>query len=262
MVFAPLPTWEKAGVRLYLGDCLDILPHVGKVDAFATDPPYGRTRNKWDEDIDVVAFWDAVSGACSSDTSVIVCSQNPFAARLIESSRVRYRHDLVWVKNRPSGFLNAKRMPLSAHEMVLVFCDGVLTYNPQKTTGHRPVNRFTKHTADGSNYGATRSGLSGGGQTDRYPTSVLRFKCVSNFGGSRIHSTQKPVELMDWIVSTYTDAGEVVCDPYAGSGTTVESCIRLGRNCIAIERDLDIFQSMVKRAEKCLKGIRPECRRS
>lgn len=126
-------------------------------------------------------------------------------------------------------------MPMKAHENILVFYKKLPTYNPQKTQNHKPVNSYTKRNGDGSNYGETPGVISGGGQTDRYPRSVQTFKTDKQV--CALHPTQKPVDLMAYLIMTYTNEGDVVLDNCMGSGTTGVAALRTGRNFIGIEKD-------------------------
>jgi site-specific DNA-methyltransferase (adenine-specific) len=158
------------------------------------------------------------------------------------------RYEWIWEKTSATGHLNAKKMPMKAHENILVFYKKLPTYNPQKTSGHKPVNSYTKSikngTADGEIYGKTGV-VSGGGNTDRYPRSVQTFS--SDKQTSKLHPTQKPLSLCEYLVRTYTNEGDLVLDNTAGSGTTGLACKNLKRNYIMIENDEEIFLDCKKR---------------
>ena len=129
--------------------------------------------------------------------------------------------------------------------MALVFYKKVPVYNPQKTEGHKPVNTYTKHTSDASNYGKTKECISGGGSTSRYPRDVLKFKWDTQT--SSLHPTQKPVELCEYLIKTYTNEGMTVLDNCMGSGTTGVACKNTGRKFIGIELEFEYFDTAVKR---------------
>jgi len=231
------------------GDCLDVMPLIEShsIDMVLCDLPYGTTaRNRWDVIIPFDKLWEQYRRICKKDAIIVLTAAQPFASQLIASNPKMFKYDLIWEKNKSSGFLNAKKMPLRSHEHILVFYEKRGIYNPQKTTGHKPVNGFTKHV-DSTNYGITKLGISGGGQTDRYPTSILKFPVVNNDSKERIHPTQKPVELFEYLIRTFTDEGMVVLDNCAGSGTTAIACLRAGRKFIAIESDLEFFQKAQER---------------
>lgn len=219
---------------MLIGDCLEILPTLpaASVDMVLADPPYGVTRNDWDQRIDFVRLWAELRRVVKPTAAVVLCAAPPFDKMLAASNLGEYRYDWVWEKGNATGHLNAKRQPLRAHEYLLVFYREPPTYNPQKTTGHKPVNAFyTRHS--GSNYGSADASTSGGGATDRYPRSVLRFS--SDKQRDSRHPTQKPIDLMRYMVRTYTKPGDTVLDFCAGSGTTGRACEAEGRAFIGIE---------------------------
>ena len=251
-------------IELLHGDCLCLMRKIddGSVDMILVDPPYGTTQNKWDSVIPLDRMWAEYrrvlkrNGAC-----VIFCAQ-PFTSVLITSNPNEFRYDLIWRKNKVTGFLNANRMPLRQHELILVFYGRLPTYNPQKTDGHPPVHAFTKHTSDGTNYGATQVGITGGGQTTRHPTSVLDFPVVNNDSVEKVHPTQKPVELLEWLIRTYTNEGETVLDNCMGSGSTGVACVNTRRNFIGIELDDGYFNVSTSRVNQAIEGIpEPTCNR-
>jgi len=163
-----------------------------------------------------------------------------------------FRYDLIWKKNKSFGFLNAKKQPLRIHESILVFYKNQPCYNPQKTFGHKPVNSFTKRTSDGNNYGKTKPLISGGGQTDRYPVSILEFPVVNNDSEFKYHPAQKPLELMEYLIRTYTNENDIVLDNCAGSGTTLVAAKKLKRQFIGIEKDKKYYEICLKRLEKLI----------
>ena len=224
---------------LHHEDCLDGLPRLepGSVDFVFADLPFGRTANAWDRVIPMERLWQLLNRACKPTAAMAFCAVQPFASLLVASNLRAFRYEVIWHKNKATGFLDAKRRPLRAHESVLVFYRSQPVYHPQKTQGHAPVHGFTKRTGDGSNYGPTKLGISGGGQTDRYPTTVLDLPVVNNLGGGRIHPTQKPVELAAWFIRTHTNPGDLVLDPTAVSGSTLVAARDSGRRFVGFERD-------------------------
>lgn len=156
-------------------------------------------------------------------------------------------------KTTATGHLNAKKMPMKAHENILVFYDKLPTYNPQKTTGHKPANSYTKYQDDGSNYGKTKVGISGGGQTDRYPRSVQVFKTDKQ--KVSLHPTQKPVDLLEYLIKTYTNENETVLDFTFGSCSTGVACLNTNRKFIGIEMDENYFNIGKERMNECEQSI-------
>lgn len=223
---------------MIIGDCLEILPALpaSSVDLVLADPPYGVTRNAWDCRIDLQRLWPELRRVTKPSAATVLCAAPPFDKMLAASNLAEYRYDWVWEKGNATGHLNAKRQPLRAHEYLLVFYRDPPVYNPQKTTGHRPVNSFyTRHS--GTNYGAAAACRAGGGATDRYPRSVLRF--ASDKQRDHRHSTQKPLALMSYMIRTYSNPGATVLDFCAGSGTVGRACAAEGRNFVGIEIDAE-----------------------
>ncbi len=156
------------------GDCLDIMPTIpdASIDMVLADLPYGVTQNAWDKVIPFDRLWSEYRRVTKPNAAIVLTAAQPFAAQLVASNPKMFRYDLIWRKNKSAGFLNANRMPLRQHESILVFYRRLPIYHPQKATGHAPVHSFTKHTTDGSNYGHTKRGINGGGQTDRRGLSL------------------------------------------------------------------------------------------
>ena len=204
------------------------------IDLIFCDLPYGITaRNKWDSEIPPQKLWEQYERIIKPNGAIVLFGSGMFAAKMILSNPTLYRYSLVWQKTTPTGFLNAKKMPLRIHEDIMVFYKKPPTYNPQKTFGHKPVHSYTKHTSDGNNYNETKRGITGGGSTERYPTSVLTF--ATDKQKSSIHNTQKPLELCRYIVRTYSNEGEVVLDNCCGSGTIPLAAKIEGRSYIGID---------------------------
>jgi site-specific DNA-methyltransferase (adenine-specific) len=234
-------------------DCLEgmkLIPDKS-VNMILCDLPYGVTnQNKWDQIIPFDPLWNEYNRIIKDNGAIVLTAVKPFSAMLIMSNPKMYRYDLIWRKNKSTGFLNAKKMPLRQHEEILVFYKKSPTYNPQKTTGHKPANTYTKHTSDGTNYGKTKLGISGGGQTDRYPTSVIDIKVMNNDDPDKFHPTQKPVELFEWLIKTYTNENEIVLDNCIGSGTTAIAAALNNRKWIGFETDNTYIELANKRIEQ------------
>ena len=138
-------------------------------------------------------------------------------------------------------------MPMKAHENILVFYDRLPTYNPQKTTGHKPVNSYTKRSDDGEIYGKTQAGISGGGSTERFPRDILTFSTDKQ--KSALHPTQKPVKLIEYLINTYSNEGDIVLDNTMGSGTTGVAASNTGRRFIGMEQDDEYFKISEERIQ-------------
>lgn len=234
------------------GDCFEVMPRIasGSIDLIICDLPYGITQNEWDKPLELARLWVEYERVIKENGAIILTAAQPFTSQLVMSNPKLFRYEIIWQKNKTTGFLNAKKMPLRAHESILVFYKKLPTYNPQKTTGHKPVNSFTKRTSDGSNYGETKTGITGGGQTDRYPTTVLQVPVVNNDSREKIHPTQKPVELLEYLIKTFSNPGDLVLDNCAGSGSTGEAAKRTGRDFILIEKEIEYVEACRRRFEE------------
>lgn len=235
---------------LYHGDCLDIMPGIlgtNSIDLVLADIPYGKTQNNWDQPIPFEPMWNELFRVAKTGAAIILMAAQPFASRLICSNLEDFRYDLIWKKNKTTGFLNANKQPLRIHEHILVFYRKPPVYAPQMSHGHKPGN-YAKRTNNGTNYGDSAI-TEWGGSTDRYPTSVLDIPIINNDDPDKAHPTQKPVELMAWMIRSYSKPGETVLDFCSGSGTTAISAIREGRKYVCIEKELNYFNISKNRIE-------------
>lgn len=221
------------------GDCLDVMATLpaGCVDLVLCDLPYGTTENKWDSVIPLDALWSNYWRVAKPHAAVVLTAAQPFTSALVMSQPDAYKHEWVWEKE-PSGNLNAKRMPMPAHESVLVFCRQSAPYNPQ---GLRPTLRKrgpndNSHTPNYRDLGG-RQNQAYLQTVTGYPSTLLPFAKDRD----RLHPTQKPVALMEYLVRTYTNPGDVVLDNCMGSGTTGVACANTDRRFIGIERDPTYF---------------------
>lgn len=238
--------------KLLFGDCLARMNDIANesVNLILCDLPYGVTSNKWDSIIPIEDLWNQYNRIINKNGVIVLTAIQPFASYLINSNPTMFKYDIVWKKNKVTGHLNAKKMPLRAHEYLLVFYNKLPIYNPQKTFGHKPVNKFTHHSS-GTTYNKYNF-ISGGGQTDRYPTSIIEFDVVNNDSKEKIHPSQKPVDLCEWVVLTYSNKNNVVLDSCMGSASTGIACINTERFFIGIENDIKFFSSASKRISEHL----------
>lgn len=235
------------------GDCLEVMKSIpdSSVDMILCDLPYGVTaNNKWDVVIPFKPLWEQYRRVTKENAAIVLTATQPFTSQLIMSNPKMFRYDLVWEKNKKTGFLNANKMPLRAHESILVFYRSVPVYNPQKSKGHNPVNSYTKHTGDGSNYGKTKTGIKGGGQTDRFPTSIIKIPVVNNDSEDKHHPTQKPVALFEYLIKTFSNENDVILDSCMGSGTMCIAALRTNRKFIGIDSDLGFCEIAKQRIHK------------
>lgn len=234
-------------MQLYCGDCLKIMPQIPdkSIDMIFADLPYGTTHNEWDKPLDLGKLWKEYERIIKDNGCIALWAQSPFDKILACSNLKLFRYEWIIEKTKATGHLNAKKMPMKAHENVLIFYKQLPTYNPQITDGHTPVHSYTKHTTDGSNYGKTKIGISGGGSTKRYPRDVLKFSWDTQ--KSRGHPTQKPVAACEYFIKTYTNTGDTVLDNTMGYGSTAIAAYNLDRNFIGIELSKEIFDAADER---------------
>lgn len=244
--------------QLYKGDCLELMKEIldESIDMILCDLPYGQTsRNKWDSIIPFQPLWEQYERIIKEHGAIVLFANGMFTADLMQSNRKLWRYNLIWQKTQPTGFLNAKKMPLRSHEDICVFYKKLPTYNPQKTTGHtRKVSR-AEHRANckaTTDYGEYR--LTTYDSTERYPKSVWTF--AKDIQISALHPTQKPVALLEYLIKTYTNEGELILDNCAGSGSTCIAAINTNRNFIGMEMDDDYFEVAENRIHDRLKNIK------
>lgn len=234
--------------KILHGDCLELMKDIPdkSVDMILCDLPYEVTsRQKWDAMIPFSNLWENYNRVCKENSAIVLFATEPFRTNLIYSNIKYFKYDLIWNKNKTTGFLNAKKQPLRKHESILVFYKKQPTYNPQKTTGHKPVNGYCK-TTESLVYGKTKP-VTGGGSTERYPMSILEFPVVNNDDPDRKHTAQKPVGLCEYLIKTYTNTGDLVLDNCAGAGTTLLAAKNLNRKFIGIEKEKEFYDICVER---------------
>ncbi len=231
-------------IRLMLGDCLELMHEIedASVNMVLCDLPYETTRNEWDFEVHLPVLWAHYRRVCKG--AIVLTAQTPFDKTLGASNLRMLRYEWIWEKGNATGHLNAKKMPLKAHENALEFYDQLPTYNPQKTGGH-PRKTAVKRKGVTTNYGRQDFAEIFYDSTERYPRSVLFFS--SDKQRSKLHPTQKPVALMEYFIRTYTNPGDTVLDNCMGSGTTGVACRITGRNFIGIEKNQEFFQIAKRR---------------
>lgn len=236
--------------KIIQGECLEKMKDLpdDSVDFICADLPYGKTAPKWDEILPAEMLWEQYNRIIKSKGTIALFASQPFTTKLISSNEKDFRYVWYWIKNQATNFFHAKRMPTRKVEEIVIFKKG--KYYPQMTHGHKPTNS-AKGCSNGKAYHGKNKRDYKGGKTTRYPTNVLEFKCVSNY--KRLHSAEKPVELIEYLIKTYTDKGDLVLDNVAGSGTTGEACINLNRDFILMENDPKYYQIIKDRLEKVLK---------
>ena len=234
--------------EIYKGDCLELMPKYvddKSIDMIFCDLPYGTTQNKWDSVIPLDRLWSEYERVIKDNGAIVLFSAEPFTSVLINSNPKLYRYDLIWDKKLSSGFLNSKRMPLRRHEQIIVFYKKLPTYNPQmeirgKVRKKGITTETAKHT---SNYGKFKNTVSE--NNTYYPTSILEFSNANR--KEKVHPTQKPLSLIEYMIKTYTNEGDLILDNTCGSGTTGLGAKNLNRNFIMMEQDPEHYETACKR---------------
>jgi site-specific DNA-methyltransferase (adenine-specific) len=237
-----------------LGDCLERMAEIpdGSVDMVLCDLPYGTTQNKWDSVIPFEPLWAAYRRVCKPNAAIVLTASQPFTSALVMSNIDWFKYCWVWDKvNRPTGHLNAKKQPLRETEDIAVFYAGQPTYNPQMVDGD-PYSATGSKKSDCYGSQKTTTTICTG---KRYPRNVIKIAADERGTVGRIHPTQKPVALMEYLIRTYTNAGETVLDNTMGSGTTGVACARAGRRFVGIERDEAYFAIARQRIESALSAL-------
>ena len=243
-------------IELLHGDCLEVMKDISdkSLDMILCDLPYGTTCAKWDSIIPLDKLWEQYNRIIKDNGAIVLFAQTPFDKVLGVSNLKMLRYEWIWEKTQATGHLNAKKMPMKAHENILVFYKKLPIYNPQKTIGHKPINTYTKYIATQNNtelYGKMSLEISGGGETDRYPRSIQIFS--SDKQKSCLHSTQKPLALCEYLIKTYSNENELILDNCMGSGSTGVACINTNRKFIGIEKDDTYFEIAKNRIEEHIK---------
>ncbi len=222
--------------RLIEGDCLE---HMSKfpsksVDLILCDLPYGTTQNGWDCEVPLKVLWNQYERIAKDDAAIVLTSQGIFTAKLILSNERLFKYKIIWVKSKPTNFLNAKKQPLRRHEDVCVFYRKQPKYFPQMTSAE-PYNKGIRKNQFSGSYGNFRP-VEVKSDGRRYPTDVIYFKTAES-EGPVWHPTQKPVALGRYLVRSFSAAGDVVLDNAFGSGSFLVAALLEGRNFIGIEKN-------------------------
>ena len=237
--------------KIYNEDCLEGMKKIDdkSIDCIITDLPYGVTQNKSDIIIPFESLWEQYERIIKDNAAIILFGQGIFYIDLVNSNRKLFRYDLIWDKCLTSGFLNAKRMPLRQHEQIAVFYKKLPVYNPQMAQGqplHSKGKSYKDKEIKNQNYGEFKAtDDTRAGSTEKYPTSIVKFQ--KPHPSVAKHRTEKSVELIEWLIKTYTNPGDLVLDSCAGSCTTAIAAMNTDRNFICFEKDKDIFEVGSKR---------------
>ena len=237
--------------KLYQGDCLEVMDELIslgiKFDAIITDPPYGTTACKWDSVIPFDKMWERLNKLIKTNGAIVLFGSEPFSSALRMSNIKNYKYDWVWNKGRGTDFLNAKRKPLSSYENISIFYKKQPTYNPQfwfSTPYNRGLVKHSNNTMEC--YRKTNDIVSKSEDGRRYPLNIININKLSGHK-KNFHPTQKPVDLLEYLIKTYTNEGELILDFTMGSGTTGVAALNTNRRFVGIELDEKYFNIAVER---------------
>ena len=245
------PKWDIARVShstLVNADCFDVFPFIEdkSIDAVICDLPYGTTACKWDSILPLDLLWNEYERIIKDDGAIVLFGSQPFTSNLINSNTKLFKYELIWDKVSTSSGVMAKKQPMKCHENIMVFYKKQPTYNPQMQKGTQ-WKRGGKNRSTPQIYGEIKSiGKPKNDDTDmKYPKSIITFSNANR--NNRVHPTEKQIDLMEWIVKTYTNEGDTVLDNTMGSGTTNLACLKLNRKSIGIEKEKQYYDVAVRR---------------
>lgn len=244
-------------INLMNGDCLEQMKNIpdNSINLILTDPPYGTTACSWDIVIPFDDMWNELNRIIAPGGAICLFGSEPFSSLLRISNLNSFKYDWIWSKNKGTGHLNAKKMPMKYHEIISVFSNSPITYYPQMTDGHNPMN-YAKNKQNNIN-SSHGSVISNAGSTLRNPRSIIEFKTVNNDGstdGGRFHPSQKPVALLEYFIQTYTKINDTVLDFTMGSGSTGIACVNLERNFVGIEMNEEYFNIAQTRINEAIES--------
>lgn len=240
-------------MELYNGDCLEVMKNIPdkSIDMILCDLPFGTTKNSWDEIIPFDKLWEQYNRIIKDNGAIVLFAQTPFDKVLGNSNLKMLRYEWIWVKHMSTGFLNAKKMPMKAHENILVFYKKLPIYNPQFTEG-KPYTKSCGPSTS-SNYGihGNHGKVITINKGYRYPRDILKFK----HDKEKLHPTQKPVELLEYLIKTYTNENMLVLDNCMGSGSTGIACLNTNRRFIGIELDENYYNIAKQRIDNHIEQL-------
>lgn len=237
-------------MELLKGDCLELMKRIpdNSIDCVLTDPPYGTTACKWDTVIPFEPMWKEIKRITKDNGAICLFGSEPFSSALRMSNIKMFKYDWIWLKSRSTGHLDCKKKPMKCSELISVFYSKQPIYNYSLTKLDKPISSYRKKGKTGSLLGKTVD-MHGKFQTETgYPIQVIHFKNEHNVG-KKIHPTQKPVALLEYLIKTYTLENETVLDFTMGSGSTGVACKNLNRNFIGIEQDEKYFNIAKERIQ-------------
>lgn len=240
---------NNLNISLYNDDCFkvmeDLIDSGIKFDAIITDPPYGMTACKWDSQFDLEKWWKLIHQLIKKDGNICIFSKQPFTTTLNASNIKEYKYEIIWEKQQATAPMCAKKRIMPIHENISIFYKKLGTYNPQMRYGFNNYSGFFDENKKIGEIYQAKSAHRECNDGSRYPISVVKYSNVRK----SLHPTQKPLELVKWLIKTYTNEGDVVFDPFMGSGTTGVACKELNRGFIGVELDGNYFKSAKERID-------------
>lgn len=225
-------------------DCIEGMKQLPDkcIDFIFTDLPYGTTCCKWDSVIPFEPLWEQYNRIIKDNAAIALFAQEPFAAKLRASNLKMYKYDWIWQKEQGKNFLNCNKQPLKNYEIICIFGKGRLLYNPQMTSG-KPYT--TSNVNNDEVFGGNYKKIIKHNKGTRYPTSIQKFNSVPH--SKRYHATQKPIDLLEYFIKTYTNENAIVLDSCCGSGSTLIAAINTNRHFVGYEKDKHYFDITCQR---------------
>ena len=236
--------------KIYNGDCIELMKKIKdkSIDMILCDLPYGTTRLKWDSIIPFDQLWEQYERIITDNGAIVLTASQPFTSALAMSNPKLFRYEWIWEKNNNTNFANAKKMPMKRHENILVFYKHLPTYNPQgliELNKPKTISRIrttdSKRLIRNDNFGLDKKFTT---THTNYPDSILNFSQPSK--NDRIHPTQKPLDLWEYLIKTYTNDGDLILDNTSGSGVTAIAAMNTNRNFICMELDKEIYENSIE----------------
>lgn len=243
--------------EIWHGDCLELMKNIPdrSVDMVLCDLPYGCTVQKWDQNINFDKLWKEYERIKKNDCCILLFGNEPFSSKLRLSNLNNFRYDWIWHKSKPSGMALAKKQPMRNHEIISCFYQGKFFPIKEERVGftEKSKKRFTSGENLGSykNHGDSTTGLKNNELKKidvlRNPTTIKTFGSLVNRNGKNLHPTQKPIDLLEYLIKTYTNEGDLVLDNCAGSGSTLLAAKNLKRQFIGIEKEKEYYDICIER---------------
>ena len=251
-------------IELWCGDCLELMNNIpdSSIDCIICDLPYGTTACKWDTVIPFEPLWKQYNRIIKDNGAIVLFGSEPFSTELRHSNLKMFKYDWIWDKVQPTGMTLCNKQPMKNHEIISVFGKGKIKYFPQMEDREKELNttkwKMKKLHSENGNYSSKNNDLTKKIYKQRYPRTIITFHKSANECNNtkRLHPTQKPVALLEYLVRTYTNENDIVVDNCMGSGSTGVACVNLNRKFIGIELDNTYFEIAKKRINKAVENTK------